>query len=309
MVDQYLSILLGMGLFLLIDFVILFLVRQLSTKVWKTSRRAKAAAMIFLLFGGMTALSANTFLFPPAKDYSKPFAYSYTSLGLVDNGLNLTRATELHQMLIQSGIRDPLGFLFQDFPRLNTPERTIRILPANPYYLVEYKKQGSSTQVPTQGSVQVPTLIQVPKSWLNNLTLVKQKVREFLQIPPANASRLSLYANYSSTGNEPFVNLEILLRDVHTDGAVIIFFGYLLKTGFSYIVNVEYTTIHYDINKASMIYQEVAYQDSVAANISINSLIMSFLFGALTLILPPLFLTAPKNSQIQKVFFPEDVEG
>ncbi len=219
---------------------------------------------LLLIIGGniLTVVELGTARF--TTDFSQPFPYMYMQLS--SKTQNITRAAELHAMVISLGIRDPFGFFFNDFPNTSIPyRRMISIIPYSeltdtndafpnasnmPYYYVKTK------------TVIAPTLLMVPKSLLleKNLPLLKHYIFTFLNIPKNAESRvqISAYKESDATGAK-WIEAWITFLDNQSSDAVKLVINYNLLTGFG-STNVIYTTRHYVTDKPSTIYLESVYQ-------------------------------------------------
>ncbi len=231
----------------------------------------------------MAAISSPLAFNTPIPDHTQPFVLSYEP----QHVYNKTRSNQLLTMLIQSGIQDPLGFMFsQSLYNYNT--RIIQILPSTPYYRVKYKNSSS------------PTLIQVPMAWIQNLTLLKHKVEQFLQIPPDNTSRVKIKVSHYSTLFRKLVDLQLIVKGLNTTDAVVIDFGYLLSNGFSETVSILYTSNLTNINSESnKYYYEATYSDELVQSIFWSSFFYAAFSVFFAFFIPPFIFVSPKISWIQ----------
>ncbi len=267
MVSSDLQAVIFVALLFSVTILNLIILRLVWTKIWKEPAVLRASVLLFLLFGAEAAISASVFLTPPQKDFTRPTTYTYEPLNSANPTTNLTRADQLHKMLTQSGIHDPLGLMFADYPSNHTKERNIQVDPAKPYYRLKNK------------NLNIPTLIQVPINWLQNFTLLKVKAETFLQIPPENASRIKLYVYQNGSVFDSRVNLKIRVTDVKTNDIALVLLSYNLKTGFADMVNLIYAGNVYNPNKTDKLYAGSVYTLSTESFIRGLSFLFTFLFG------------------------------
>ncbi len=254
--------------------------RLFYNKLWNKNSATKAAGLVVALLLVATAVSGYFLINTSPPNYTNPFTYSYIPLHVN----NLKRADQLHLMLTQSGMRDPLGYIFSDFPSNYSADRTIQVTPDSPYYRLKYK------------NLSVPSLIQVPLGWLQNFTLLKVKTEQFLQVPPENASRVKVYVYTNMTIFRNSVNMQIRVSDSNSSDVTYLFFAYSTQDGFAE-TNIVYSTNYYSQYNASKIYAEAAYVVSPQNTIETSSLILTFAFGVTTFLALLMLLTIYKNPE------------
>ena len=282
------QIFVGLFIIIIVLFGLPYVIVWIYSKGKSTPSPKKVAFVIFLcyafLFLGSISMAVTTPSFLQT-DYSKPFSYSREILEEKD----LTKARNLHELLLSTGIQDPQGFLFMDGTNTRDIVREIWVEPTEEYYLLHYKNQT------------FPTLLQVPTDWLNTPTTLETKFRDFLQIPQEKKGWIEVKSGVSTGHFREMVGVDIRVYDPTSDGMILIAFAYNNQTGFADFVNILYTTVDYSDHEPSPIFLEIAYVPLIQNTLGSLSFFLIPVIFVLGLVAPLSIFFVPENNLIYRL--------
>ncbi len=204
--------------------------------------------LAIITYQTVTVLTTTSIITDP----SVPFLYTHGVLKS-RQGADGDRASYLHQMVVRSGITDPLGFFFDDDPSRDIPSSRKIAIVDNPEPMGRW---GISRYLVRQeDGTLVPTLLKISDYYLDSRyqRSFENYLKAYLNITTENEDRIFIDVG------DPFADLRIMIKDESSDDAVILIFDYSPPHGIAK-VNVLYATIHYRRDDPGIEYREDIYQ-------------------------------------------------